>query len=116
MTHISDDIVEKVAKRIARSVPLGCGGGWNEPHGHDFPHQYSDREQKLIRSIARDALETAALAGGFPQCFLDDRIECPDPDGCALFGCEKAEALRNGGARPLDPAVSVPPHDGKATP
>jgi len=57
---ITDEVVESAAKRIARTVPLGCGGGWNEPHGHDFPLQYSDKEQRLIRGIAKDAL-TAAL-------------------------------------------------------
>lgn len=50
------EIVERVAKRISRMVPLG-GGRWNEPHGHDFPNQYSATEQRLIRAIARAAIE-----------------------------------------------------------
>lgn len=49
------EIVERVAKRISRMLPLG-GGRWNEPHGHDFPNQYSATEQRLIRAIARAAI------------------------------------------------------------
>jgi hypothetical protein len=37
--------------------------------------------------------QKAAQPGGFPYCCTDDKFKCPDPDGCALSGCEKAQAV-----------------------
>ncbi|RWG24586.1 hypothetical protein [Mesorhizobium sp.] len=50
------NMVERVAKAISRSIPLD-GSRWHSQHGHDFPRQYSEREQNIIRGIARAAIE-----------------------------------------------------------
>lgn len=49
-------MIERVAKAISRSIPLD-GSHWHSQHGHDFPRQYSEREQNIIRGIARAAIE-----------------------------------------------------------
>lgn len=48
---------EKVAKAIARSIPLGDCSRWAHGHGENFPREYSEAEKRLIRGIARSAIE-----------------------------------------------------------
>lgn len=60
MTQLSPTALEAAAKACARMIPIG-DSRWIEPHGHDFPHQYSEREAILIRAITTAAI-TAYLA------------------------------------------------------
>lgn len=55
----SDAEVEAAAKAIARIVPIDGSSLWHAAHGHNFPQEYSEKEQRLIRSIARTALTSA---------------------------------------------------------
>lgn len=68
----TDEMVRVAAKAIARMIPTD-GGVWLEPHGHNYPEQYSEKEQALINGIAKAAL-TAALAAMWQP------IENADPD------------------------------------
>lgn len=77
------EMVERVAKRVSRMVPLGCGGGWNEPHGHDFPNQYSATEQRLIRAIARAAIEAMREP-------TEEMLEVPIPKSGSFDDCYRA--------------------------
>lgn len=54
-----EEVVEAMARAAARMVPSSAGN-WIEPHGHDFPRQYSSDEVLRIRSLFDTAL-TAAL-------------------------------------------------------
>lgn len=64
MTMIERERVDAVAKAIARMIPIE-GSRWNPGYGHNFPHEYSEKEIRLIRGIAKVALETdAALKEG----------------------------------------------------
>lgn len=49
-------MIERVAKRIARTVPSDSGT-WNPGYGENFPQGYSEREKTLIRAIASLAIE-----------------------------------------------------------
>lgn len=61
---MSEDMVERVAKAISRMVPLDGSSRWKHPHGYNFPLQYSDTEQRLIRAMARAAIEAVRDATG----------------------------------------------------
>ena len=50
--------IERVAKAIARMIPIQ-GSRWNYGHGEDFPREYSEDEKRLIRGIARTAIDAA---------------------------------------------------------
>lgn len=50
------EMIERVAKAICRTVPID-GSQWVDGFGHNFPEEYSEREQALIRSLARTAIE-----------------------------------------------------------
>lgn len=52
------ETVERVAKGIAREVPLDAGSRWNAGYGYDYPGEYSRKERQLITGIARDAIRT----------------------------------------------------------
>lgn len=54
---MSETMVERVAKAIARSIPVDAGSRWCDGHGEDFPHEYSEAEQRLVRGIVRAAVE-----------------------------------------------------------
>lgn len=65
MTHpLPDKAVEAGARAIARLVPCGDGSRWTPNHGNGFPSEYSAVEQRLIRSIAKEAIEAALAAEG----------------------------------------------------
>lgn len=53
--------IERVAKAIARTIPLD-GSRWVAGHGDDFPREYSEAEQRLVRGIARDAIRAIDAA------------------------------------------------------
>lgn len=53
------DAAELVARAIARMVPIQ-GSQWNPGFGERFPQEYSEAEKRLIRAIAKTAVETLA--------------------------------------------------------
>ena len=61
---IPDAAIEAGARAIARLVPCGDGSRWTPNHGNDFPSEYSAVEQRLIRAIAKEAIEAALAADG----------------------------------------------------
>lgn len=65
MTHpLPDKAVEAGARAIARLVPCGDGSRWTPNRGNGFPSEYSAVEQRLIRAIAKEAIEAALAAEG----------------------------------------------------
>ena len=51
------ETIERVAKAIARDIGTDPMSRWNPGHGENFPQNYTDNEQKVIRAIAAKAVE-----------------------------------------------------------
>lgn len=51
------NMVERVARAIARDVPLLDGGQWAENYYPDWPTDYQPSERAVIRGLARAAIK-----------------------------------------------------------
>jgi hypothetical protein len=57
MMKITSAAIERVAKAIAPMIPCEDGGQWNPGFGLNFPQEYTSKEIKNIRRIARVAVK-----------------------------------------------------------
>lgn len=112
MSRADDNLVEQIAKAIARMVPGADGSRWNPDHGHKFPLEYSTEEAKLIRGIARTALDTiqAWQSGPDQTQFL---LRSPDYERfvCAIENAKAANAELRTLLESPSPFTALPPHD-----
>ncbi len=107
MTHpLTDKAVEAGARAIARLVPCGDGSRWMPNRGNGFPSEYSAVEQRLIRAIAKEAIEAALAAEGLcvvprepTQAMLLAGLNVPQSD--FLERCDNQTEVANVKIRPI---------------